>query len=104
MIAGRLQDGIHRVQAGLGLGLQIVSALCQGFSLWFTLRNGAAPWDVMTGTAVRSRPPGAARIVAFVLLFLVVLIGLSVFLKPVSDALLEDFLRELGPAPEGPTA
>lgn len=89
---------------GLGLGLPVVSALCQGFCLWFTLRNGAAPWDVMTGIVVRSRSPGAVRIVAFVVLFLVVLLALSVFLKPVSDALIEDFLRELGPAPEGPAA
>ena len=79
----------------LGLALPIVMQVCQGFSLWFTLKQGAAPWDAMPGHELRSRPLWPARIVIFVLLFLALLTALPLVLEPVSDAFWDSFWNQL---------
>jgi len=67
---------------GLGLLQPILTLLCGAFSLWFTLRNGLAPWDVVGRNRVRVAGPTPASLAIFVLLFLLILglLVLGVFL------------------------
>lgn len=69
---------------GLGLMLGIFTMISHLFGLWFTLKHGEAPWDLMSRNEVRVRGPSPWPVVAFVGLFTVLFVLLSLILVPVA--------------------
>lgn len=73
---------------GLGLLQPLIFLFTGGFSLWFTLKNGIAPWDVLGRMRVRNAPFEAWRVIVFVMLLAaaMVLLVFAVFLPVMLEA------------------
>ncbi|NNC88545.1 MAG: RDD family protein [Akkermansiaceae bacterium] len=103
-LGGSLVRSVRVYILGLGVGISLLMIPCHAFALWFTLRHGEAPWDLMGGNEVQSQGVNAGRVVAFVLLFMAVTILVGILLAPVSEAILEEMRPAETPAPDGPDA
>lgn len=95
-LGASVMRGFRVLIFGMGLNLSIFMVICQGFSLWYTLRFRSSLWDRLPGNEVRVEglPPG--RIVTFVTLFLALVIVLSFIVEPASTEMMKR-LREAFP-------
>lgn len=79
---------------GMGMNMWIFPLICHALSLWFLLRTGMTFWDRVSGSVVRIRPAPPGRLVAFVMIFLTMLVALELIMKPLTEEVMEGFLRD----------
>ena len=92
---GKLPLGASVVRAirvyllGVGMHLWIFPLMCHAFSLWFTLRNGEAPWDAIARNEVRVAGPFLAPTLVFAGLFVVILALFGAVMAPAVREIME---------------
>lgn len=59
---------------GLGLLQPLIALFTGGFSLWFTLKNRIAPWDLLGRLRVQSSGVEAWRVIVFAMVFAAIMI------------------------------
>lgn len=78
---------------GMGMNMWLFPILCHGLSLWVLLKTGTTFWDRVSGSRVRVGEVPAGRIVAFVILFLALLVALQFIMAPVTEEIMDGLLE-----------